>query len=94
MKICLKNDVGMVKECKVGFSWTTLFFGFLPALFRGDWKWMLIQIVAAMFTFGVSSLVFCFIYNKIYINNLLENGYSASTNTDKDILMSKGFLAA
>ena len=47
MNIRLKNDIGMVKECKVGFSWTILLFGFFPPFFRGDWKWGLIQLVLA-----------------------------------------------
>ncbi len=70
MNIRLKNDIGMVKECKVGFSWTILLFGFFPPFFRGDWKWGLIRLVLAFFTGGLSNLVFCFIYNKIYINGL------------------------
>lgn len=93
MNIRLKNDIGMVKECKIGFSWTTLFFSFFPAFIRGDWKWGLIQLVLSIFTYGLSSLVFCFIYNKIYINGLLQQGFKPAADIDRDILVSKGFLA-
>ena len=94
MNIRLKNDVGMVKECKIGFSWTTFFFGFFPAIFRGDWKWAIVQFIAACCTFGLSSIVFCFIYNKLYINGLLEKGYKPASDVDRDILVGKGFIAA
>ena len=93
MNIRLKNDIGMVKECKVGFSWTILLFGFFPPFFRGDWKWGLIQLVLAFFTGGLSNLVFCFIYNKIYINGLLQQGFKPAADIDRDILVSKGFIA-
>lgn len=92
MNIRLKNDIGMVKECKVGFSWTILLFGFFPPFFRGDWKWGLIQLVLAFFTGGLSNLVFCFIYNKIYINGLLQKGFKPAADIDRDILVNKGFL--
>ena len=36
--IILKNNVGKIKSAYIGFSWTTFFFGSLPALFRGDFK--------------------------------------------------------
>lgn len=75
MKRIMKNEIGQVRVVKEGFSWTTLFFGAFVPLCRGDWKWFLIMIVAAMFTFGLSSVVFCFLYNKFYINDLLEKGY-------------------
>ena len=55
----------------VGFSWTTLFFGFFVPLIRGDWKWFFIIIIAALLTFGLANIVFCFIYNKIYTKSLL-----------------------
>ena len=66
---------GLVKEAPVGFSWTTFFFGFFPAVFRGDVKWAILMIIAAICTFGLSGFVFCFIYNKLYITGLVEKGY-------------------
>ncbi|NCB20038.1 MAG: DUF2628 domain-containing protein, partial [Bacteroidia bacterium] len=36
MNVRLINNQGLEKDCPVGFSWTTLFFGFLVPLFRGD----------------------------------------------------------
>lgn len=75
MKRVMRDSVGRTKTVKEGFSWTTLFFGAFVPLCRGDWKWFLIMLIAAMFTMGISSLVFCFVYNKIYIDELLGQGY-------------------
>jgi hypothetical protein len=76
MKLIFENpNTGIIKKAPIGFSWTTLFFCVLPALFRGDMKWFCIQFVIAIFTGGLSTLVFAFIYNKIYIQKLLERGY-------------------
>ena len=33
--VALKNDQGIVRNVKVGFSWTVFFFGGVPFLFRG-----------------------------------------------------------
>ena len=36
-KVVMKHkDSGILKNGYFGFSWTTLLFGFFPALFRGD----------------------------------------------------------
>ena len=75
VKRIMKNEIGQVKVVKEGFSWTMLFFGIFVPLCRGDWKWFLITLIANLFTYGLASVVFAFIYNKIYINDLLEKGY-------------------
>lgn len=82
-KLNLKHpQFEVIKETPVGFSWTVLFFGFFPPIFRGDWKWGLIILVAAIFTLGISNLIFIFIYNKLYIKSLLEQGYTSIDSED------------
>lgn len=78
--IIFKNPhTGAIKEAPVGFSWTTFFFGLFPALFRGDWKWAVIQFLLAMLTMNLSSIVFCFIYNNLYIKELIGSGFKAES---------------
>jgi len=79
----------LTKQVKVGFSWTTLLFGFFPALFRGDFKWAIIQCLLNICTFGLSSLVFAFLYNKIYVRELIERGYKAADSGSEAILKAK-----
>lgn len=83
-RIALQHkENGIVKEGYYGFSWTTLFFGFFPALFRGDFITFIGGIVIAfmigVFTFGVGTLfvsfVWAFMYNKYYTRKLIERGY-------------------
>lgn len=101
MKVILRNHVGVTKAVKVGFSWTTLFFGFFVPLLRGDLKWAIIvgilSIALGVFTFGIGGwipgFVFCFVYNKIYIKELLEKGYMPESREDESLLRSKGIIA-
>ncbi|SDC36174.1 hypothetical protein SAMN05421734_10735 [Pelagirhabdus alkalitolerans] len=93
MHIHLKHPSGLVKETKVGFSWTVFFFGFFPPFFRGDWKWGLIILILSSFTFGLSNIVFWFIYNKLYIKDLLEAGYSPADEHSRSVLVMKGYIA-
>ena len=90
--IRLKNSIGMVKEVKNGFSWTTLCFGLFVPLLRGDLKNALIMGIVGLLTCGISWLVFPFTYNKMYIKGLLMQGFTGATEADTQILISKGFI--
>ena len=75
MLVQFKNDVGINREVKVGFSWTSFFFGGFPFLFRGMPVHGIGWIILALITFGISNLVICFLINKQTAVHYLENGY-------------------
>lgn len=80
MKIILEHpNTGIMKKAPIGASGTTLFFGPLPALFRGDLKWAAIMLLVGMCTGGLSNLIFAFTYNKTYITGLVEKGYKVKS---------------
>jgi len=82
--ITLENPhTGAIKEAPVGFSWTVFFFNFFPPLFRGDFKWAVIFFLLAMLTMGLSAIVFMFIYNKLYIKDLIGAGYKIKSFKDE-----------
>ena len=88
--ITFKSNSGIVKDAPVGFSWTTFFFGFFPALIRGDWLWAVIIFAAAFVTFGLAGIVFAFIYNRLYIQGLLKHGYKVQNYSgDKRLIEAK-----
>jgi hypothetical protein len=94
MIINLRSEhTGATRQRKLGFSWTTLFFGFWPAIFRGDWKWGVIQFGIQLLTLGLSGFVFAFIYNKLHVQDLLENGYVPYDEFAAQALQGKGFVA-
>lgn len=74
---------GTIKLAPVGYSWTTLLFGFWPALFRGDFKWAGIifgtEFLVGLVTFGYGIIIPCIVfgitYNKSFINGLIKKGY-------------------
>jgi len=79
-KIVFENpNTGHTKEAPVGFSWTVLLFGFFPPLIRGDWKWTIIILITGIITMGFSTIIFMFIYNKLYIKDLLSSGFKAKS---------------
>ncbi len=83
-QILLKHkSSGVMKNGYYGFSWTTLFFGGFPALFRGDFLTFLgmfaILVIVGFWSFGIGSLIamftWAFFYNGYYTRKLLERGY-------------------
>ena len=78
MNLAMENpNTGAIKEAPIGFSWTTFFFGFFPALLRGHISMAIVMIILALLSFGISGLVFSFIYNKMYVKNLIGQGFKA-----------------
>jgi hypothetical protein len=83
----MKNSKsGVLKAGFYGFSWTSFFFGGIPALIRGDLMYglgiLVASIVLGLFSFGLLSLVvnivWAFVYNKNYTHRLLEAGFEFS----------------
>jgi len=80
-----------VKSAPVGFSWTVLFYGLFAMLWRSDWKWASIFFVIGFLVWGSVrqftptpeasvfwvNVIFGFIYNKLYIKDLISKGYRA-----------------
>ena len=73
--VLTNTRTGFIRKAPVGFSWTTFFFGFFPALLRQHWLGAAVQFAVALVTGGLSVLVFPFFYNKWYINGLVQDGY-------------------
>ncbi|EKS5468590.1 hypothetical protein QB691_002537, partial [Escherichia coli] len=81
-----------------GFSWTTLFFGAFPALFRKDFitfiGTFIVLIILAFLTMGIGStigmIIWAFMYNKYYTTNLIKKGFAFSgTNTENELASGK-----
>ncbi len=86
---------GIVKEAPIGFSWTTFFFGFIPTLFRGDFRFFWIQLVAGIFTGFLANIVFIFLYNKWSLQNRIEKGWTATSvkhGDVADVLATQGIM--
>lgn len=80
---------GALKQAPVGFSWTTLFFGFFPALFRGHWTGAVIIFLIGWLTLGFAHLIFAFVYNKMYVKHLLSEGFRLSASSADPAYLSK-----
>ena len=94
----LENGV-LRKEIKFGFSWGAFFLGFIYPLIKGDYMVAGISFVvigmASMIFFPlifVLSVVFGFIYNKMYARRLIKQGWHPFTEKDAQVLKKNGIL--
>ena len=91
---------GLRKEVKVGFSWTVFFFGLFVPLFRGDLKWAAIMffgtILLGFATLGIGGavlgIVMSFVYNKIYIKDLIKKGWNPVGEENRLLLEEKNII--
>ena len=76
-----------------GFSWTCLFFGPFPAIFRGDFIGFAAMAISALVTFGLSGLLWMFAYNRWHYNRLLAQGFQPAgfVSLSNNITINNGF---
>lgn len=94
MKVTLEHESGVKKDVKLGFSWTTFFFGLFVPLIRGDLKWagilLLLDLLVGSFTMGIGAwvvnLIFAFVYNRLYVRDLVERGYKPQRKEDEKMV--------
>ena len=94
----LENGV-LRKEVKFGFSMAAFLLGFIYPLIKGDYITAGIAFVvigtAGMIFFPlvfVLSMVFGFIYNKMYVRRLIKQGWHPFTEEDAQVLKKNGIL--
>lgn len=93
MLVRLENSTGEIRTAKIGFSWTTFFFGFCVPICRGDAKWAVIMFAAAVLTCWAAIIVLAFTYNGTYIRGLLEKGFRPYDESSREALIRKGFIS-
>lgn len=69
-------------ETPVGFSWTTLFFGFMLFAYRGDWWVAWICLFVTFMVGPLPNIIMCWGYNSWYLNRKLRAGYQVVQVTD------------
>ena len=75
MVVKMQNDVGHVREIKVGLSWTAFFFGAFPFFFRGMPAQGFIWLIGSIITMGVAGIFLMFQINKMTARHYLNKGY-------------------
>jgi hypothetical protein len=69
----------MAKVGYVGFSWTYLVFGWFVPVVRGELGVGVLHLLITLVSFGVSQLIFPFLYNRQYMVRMLTSGWELDT---------------
>lgn len=80
---------GVTKEVKVGFSWTTLFFGWMALAIRGQ----TVPALLGFLTLNLSSLYYMFSANRILARKLAEAGWKVCWE-DRELAFEKWGIKA
>ncbi len=70
---------GIAKDGYIGFSWTYLLFGWFVPVVRGEVGIGVLHLVITFVSFGLSQLIFPFLYNRQYMNRMLTSGWALDT---------------
>lgn len=84
------QNTGIHCDAYEGFSWTTLFFGFVPAVIRGDLYGAAIGFIVFLVCFSALASVipaflwvaWAFLYNANHMTRLVERGYVEKARYD------------
>ncbi len=71
---------GIVKVGYVGYSWTYLVFGWFVPVVRGELGVGVLHLVITLVSFGLSQLIFPFLYNRQYMVRMLTQGWVLDDN--------------
>jgi len=69
------NVSGIAKNGYIGYSWTYLLFGWFVPVVRGELGVGVLHLVITLVSFGLSQLIFPFLYNRQYMNRMLTSGW-------------------
>ncbi len=80
MKIEMRHHSGVTKSVKLGFSWITLFWGWIPSSIRGHWSMVVKLFLLGWITLGIYPIYKSFNINKDYKEWLMLQGFEEVKN--------------
>jgi hypothetical protein len=66
---------GIGKNGYIGYSWTYLLFGWFVPVIRGELLVGVLHLIITLVSFGLSQLIFPFLYNRQYMSRMLTSGW-------------------
>ena len=89
--VTLVGPYGGIETCKLGYSWTTLFFWWFVPFGKGDWLFGMAYLLLTYLTRGLAQLFIPFFYNRYHIMRRLSQGWRPATAEDAEALRARWF---